>query len=91
MPNATSTGLIGHEDIGAYTNPDAKTLIIDVETGERVPHFAELDMSTNDDTQRMLIIHPVSPMRHGARYVAEFKAWWTTPEIPCLPHRHLSP
>ena len=69
MPGATATGFISHQDIGRYTDSDAKTIILDTETGERVPHFTELDMSTDDDEKRMLIIHPVTPMRHGGRYV----------------------
>jgi hypothetical protein len=69
MPGATITGLIGHTDLSAYMNDDARTVIIDTETGEKVPHFTELDMTTEDDTQRMMLIHPVEPMRHGGRYV----------------------
>jgi hypothetical protein len=69
MPGATITGLISHTDLGAYTNADARTMIIDTETGDRVAHFTELDMTTDDNTQRMLVIHPVEPMRHGGRYV----------------------
>jgi len=69
MPGATTTGLIGHDDIGAYTASDARTVIINTETGERVPHFVELDMSTDDDEQRMLLIHTVHPMQYGGRYV----------------------
>ena len=47
----------------------AKTLVIDLETGERVPHFAEVDASTDADYARMLMIHPVVPLTHGGRYV----------------------
>lgn len=69
MPNATITGFISHTDLAAYMADDAKTVIIDTETGERVAHFTELDMTTDDDTQRMLLIHPVEPMRYGGHYV----------------------
>ena len=62
-------GVIGHDDLGAYLDDDVKSVIVDVETGERIPHFVELDMSHNQDDRRALILHPVEPMRWGGRYV----------------------
>ena len=66
---ATAEGMVSHTDISRYLDADAKTLLIDVATGERVPHFAEVDASTDADYARMLIIHPVVPLTHGGRYV----------------------
>ena len=40
---ATAEGMVSHTDIARYLDADAKTLVIDLETGERVPHFAEVD------------------------------------------------
>ncbi|MEC9391467.1 MAG: hypothetical protein VX944_15450 [Myxococcota bacterium] len=68
MVNATADGLISHTDLDAYRADDAKTVIINLETGERVPHFAELDVTAEWDHERMLILHPVVPMDYGARY-----------------------
>lgn len=66
---ATAEGMVSHTDIARYLDADAKTLVIDLQTGERVPHFAEVDASTDADYARMLMIHPVVPLTHGGRYV----------------------
>ncbi|HHO52009.1 MAG TPA: hypothetical protein ENK18_14280 [Deltaproteobacteria bacterium] len=61
-------GTIGHDAIEAYLEPGAKTVIVDVQTGERVPHFVELDMSAREG-ERVLILRPAVPLRHGAQHV----------------------
>ncbi|MCA9659815.1 MAG: hypothetical protein KC486_15840 [Myxococcales bacterium] len=62
-------GVIGHENLDAYADAAAKTVILDAETGERIPHFVELDMTAPNDAERLMLIYPVTPLRHGARYV----------------------
>ncbi|MDG1483283.1 MAG: hypothetical protein P8R54_27080, partial [Myxococcota bacterium] len=52
FPELSLSGVVGHDDIGASMADDSPILIIDADTGERIPHFAELDMSQDDDTQR---------------------------------------
>lgn len=69
FPDVDLAGTIGHENLADYTRPDAKTVLLDVDTGERVPHWIERDASAPSDATRMLIIHPAAPLRHGARYV----------------------
>jgi len=69
IPEVSLTGVIGHDDLGAYLDEDARTVVVDVATGERVPHFVELDMSYDDDDRRMLMLRPVTPMQYGHRYV----------------------
>ena len=69
FPDLSLDGVIGHDNLDAYEASDAKTVIIDVETGERVPHFAELDMSHEQDDRRALVLRPVEPMEWGHRYV----------------------
>ena len=69
FPEMSLDGVIGHDAIGAYLDADAKTVIIDVETGERMPHFAELDMSHDQDNRRAFILRPVKPLEWGRRYV----------------------
>ena len=62
-------GLVGHDDIGASLGDDASIFLIEADTGERVPYFAELDMTAELDSERYLIIRPVTPLKHGTRYV----------------------
>lgn len=69
LPGVSLDGVIGHDELGAFLDEDAKTVVVDVETGERVPHFVELDMSHEDDERRLLMLRPVAPMQYGHRYV----------------------
>ncbi len=62
-------GLIGHQDLDAYAAADARTVIVDVETGARVPHFVELDQTAESPRQRLLMLRPVQPLDHARRYV----------------------
>lgn len=48
----------------------ATTIVVDAETGERVPHFAELDRWPSTDPARApLYLRPTRRLREGARYV----------------------
>lgn len=62
-------GTIPQTDIDAYLAADAKTVVIDAATGERIPHFVELDETAEDPAQRTMILRPVAPMPHAARIV----------------------
>ena len=62
-------GVIGHQDLGKYLADDAKTVLLDAETGERVAHFVELDMTTPKAAERLIVVQPAVPLRHGKRYV----------------------
>lgn len=62
-------GVIGHQHLEDYDASDARTIILNVETGERVPHFVELDMLGDYDTQRVLMLRPVVPLDFATRYV----------------------
>lgn len=76
--DASLDGVVGHEDLGDSLLPDAKTVLIDAETGERVAHFVELDMTAEKASERMLIAQPAVPLRHGKRYVFGVRGLVTT-------------
>jgi hypothetical protein len=69
FPDVSVQGVIGHDDLDAYLAADAKTVIIDAETGERVPHFAELEVRVRDEDESLFIMRPVQPLEHARRYV----------------------
>jgi hypothetical protein len=69
MPGATIKGLAGPLTIERSITTESPTIILDAETGELLPHFAELDMSHDDDARRTLLIRPVRRPRDGARYI----------------------
>ena len=69
LPQATLTGTIPWDDIGLYAAADARTVLIDVETGERVPHWVERDVFGGVPDRELLVLRPARPLRHGARHV----------------------
>ena len=69
FPNLSTSGLLGHNQLGDYVSDTVTTVIVDVSTGERVPHFAELDMSHDLESRRALRLYPVEPLKWSSRYV----------------------
>jgi hypothetical protein len=56
-------------------NPDASTadgsatVLVDMESGERIPHFAEVDaQATKEDDRQSLLIRPMKRLENGHRY-----------------------
>lgn len=70
-------GVVGHQNLADYAAADAKILLVDAETGERVPVWAELDTTAEDDGQRMLMIWPAVPLEHARRYVVGLRGLQT--------------
>ncbi len=69
FPNLALTGVPGHDDIGASIADGAPIVVVDMETGERMPYFAELDVSGDHVAgTEFLVIRPVVPLRNGHRY-----------------------
>ena len=69
LPEASLDGVIGHTDLGAYADTDARTVIVDVSTGEWHPHFVEREVHAEEYGRDLLMLHPVSPMQHATWYV----------------------
>lgn len=57
------------EDVSATTRGEGPTVLVDAATGERVPHFAELDASASSTLTRALIIRPLRRLAPRTRYV----------------------
>ncbi|HWB74742.1 MAG TPA: hypothetical protein VG755_07295, partial [Nannocystaceae bacterium] len=68
LPGASAVGLPSVADIGASLLPDTKTVLLDAESGELVPHFAELDLSA-DAAHRTLFIRPALRLANATRYI----------------------
>ena len=73
LPGATITGLPGPWTIERSLEPDSPTILLDADSGERIPHFAELDMSHGDDARRAFIIRPVVRLEDSRRYIAAIR------------------
>lgn len=55
-----------HTDRSLQDN--SSTLLVNLATGERVRHMAELDQNAQSDADRALIVRPWSPLQPGSRY-----------------------
>ncbi|MBK8718198.1 MAG: hypothetical protein IPN32_26235 [Deltaproteobacteria bacterium] len=73
LPRASAAGLPSAADIAASLADDAPTIVLHAETGERVPHFAELDLSATDPDKRTLFIRPAVRLENGARYIVALR------------------
>src|SRR6185369_8911884 len=76
MPGARVTGLASPENattIAHSLDTDSPTVIIEAETGARVPHFAELDMSQDNAYWRAFMIRPVVRLKSSTRYIVAIR------------------
>ena len=58
LAGATTEGFATPETIERSLEDDSPTVLLDAETGERIPHWAEVDKTTDKDDQRSLLIRP---------------------------------
>lgn len=73
LEGATVTGLPSVDDIDLSLTPDSPTVIIDAETGERVPHFAELDLTGDIPEERAFMMRPVVRLKDATRYIVAIR------------------
>jgi hypothetical protein len=65
----TRSGAAPITDIGSYDAPDTPVVIINKTTGERHPHWVELDAQVTNDADRITFIRPARNFEEGATYV----------------------
>jgi hypothetical protein len=73
FPGATGSGLPGPNQIALSVELESPTVVLDTETGERVPHFAELDLSQTNPDQRTFMIRPVVRLEDARRYIVAIR------------------
>ncbi|MBT8495719.1 MAG: hypothetical protein KJO07_21905, partial [Deltaproteobacteria bacterium] len=64
---ASDSNLPGPENIDASLAPDSPIVVLDMATGERIPFFAETDSTTDEPSEKSLLIRPMVRMPAGAR------------------------
>jgi hypothetical protein len=60
-------------DIGRSLDPNQPIVLLDADTGQRWPFFAELDAQASPANVRMLIIRPAKNLTEGHRYVVALR------------------
>ena len=73
LPGASITGLPTQDTIDASLSAGSPTVIIDAETGERVPHWAELDESVKTGEERIFLLRPVVRLKDSTRYIVAIR------------------
>ena len=73
FPNVALDGTAPVTDPAASLAADSKTVLIDAETGEHIPHWVELDMRAADDTARDLLIRPAVRLEDSTRYIVAIR------------------
>ena len=73
LTGATGEEFGGPADIPQSLSENSPSILLDVETGELVPHFAEMDVRAETDEQRATMIRAVVRLRDDARYIVAFR------------------
>ncbi len=64
----SATGLPPYDDIAKSLAADSPIVLLDLDTMERAPFFAEIDMNAIDDAHRALIIRPMVRLQPKHHY-----------------------
>ena len=67
------SGIADVTDIGSSLDEDAPIVILDVDSGVRKPHWAELDASVSPGSDRMLLVRPAINLLEGHRHIVAFR------------------
>ncbi len=67
-PDLDASAAARQESIGRSLDPDSPTVILDLTTGERVPHWTELDVQAESDDTRVLYIRPAVRLLENHQY-----------------------
>lgn len=69
LPGADLGALPPVFEPAASLDPECATLLLDTATGERIPHWVEVDHLTRDEPVPLLILRPAVPLAFATRYV----------------------
>ena len=61
-------GAASQDDIGRSLEANSPTVILDLETGERVPHWTELDVQAESDAEKLLYLRPAVRLEENRAY-----------------------
>ncbi len=78
FPDVTQETLVAGNVASATTiarslEDDSPTVLLDVATGERVPHWVDLDATGDDDAQRLFMIRPAIRLKDASRYIVAIR------------------
>lgn len=71
--DAEKTNLPPQSDIAMSVTAESATVIVDLDTNQLVPHWAELDQRAEDPAQSSLVIHPASSLLETHRFAVALR------------------
>ena len=71
--DAEQTALPTESDIGASTEPGSASVIVDLDSGQLVPHWAEIDQRATTDQDRTLILRPAISLPETHRFAVALR------------------
>ncbi|HWP67060.1 MAG TPA: hypothetical protein VNO26_14275 [Candidatus Limnocylindria bacterium] len=80
-----ASGVAPQTDFARSLDDDHPIVIMKAATGERVPHFAELDANTEEVDERALLIRPGTRLEDGTRYIVAIRNLVDTAGTPVRP------
>lgn len=69
IPGGTLTGTASVTDIAASLAPDAKVVLVDADTGEKIANFVEFDAAISDVSRAAFYVQPAKRLTGGHRYL----------------------
>lgn len=73
LPGAALDGLARADTIERSLEDDSPTVLLDTETGERVAHWVDIDMTTEDASRRSFIVQPATRLEDNRRYIVAIR------------------
>lgn len=73
VPGVSLTGLNGVDDLEASLADGSRSLLLDLDTGERVAHWVERDVRLGDSEDSVLLLRPAGPLDYGHRYLVAYR------------------
>jgi hypothetical protein len=68
-PDLSLDGVPEYWHMNDSLNPDVPTVLLDTVTGQRLPHFGELDMLSNNTNQHLFMMWASTALVNGRRYI----------------------
>lgn len=72
MVGATAAGLADPNMLASTMDPSSPTILLKAETGELVPHFMDVDVST-DTIEKALLMRPGYVLEYSTRYIVAIR------------------
>lgn len=63
----------GYDSIARYADADIGSILLDAETGERVPHWVEIDAHATDPAERLTVLWPATQLEFDHHYIIAFR------------------